>query len=49
MNINVVSWNIESLASKLSSNKSEVNFLIQHYNIIGFIESFYRIIPNQTQ
>lgn len=40
MNISVVSWNIESLASKLRSNKSEVYSLIQHYDIVGFIESF---------
>lgn len=40
MNINVVPWNIESLASKLHSNNSEVYSLMQHYDIIGFIESF---------
>ncbi|XP_062595378.1 uncharacterized protein LOC134256716 [Saccostrea cucullata] len=40
MNINVVSWNIESLASKLRSNRSEIYSLMQHFDIIGFIASF---------
>lgn len=40
MNISVVLWNIESLVSKLCFNKSEVYFLIQYYDIVGFIELF---------
>lgn len=43
MNINVVLWHIESLASKLCSNKSEVYSLIQHYNTPCFIILFQKI------
>lgn len=34
--LGIASWNIESLRSKLRSNKRDINSIIQCYDIIGF-------------
>jgi exonuclease III len=38
--LRIISWNIESLRSKLCSYRNEIYSLIQSYDIIGFLESF---------